>query len=239
MVGKAPRCADRDPAPRPASQRISADRRCRRRPARAPPAERALKPASGRRRACKTGMPRARASAITPAAPADVPITTSAWARASWRRERRPQRTGGDDPAIADAAPGIDDEQRKVLGKRRILKAVVHDDDARPAGDRHPRALDAVARHDGRRHARQQQRLVAHVERAMPRRIDPHRTRQPPAIAAGQEHRPFARMREHAAPPRARSASCRRRRPSDCRRRPPARRHAGRAPRAAVPATAP
>jgi len=111
--------------------------------------------------------------------------------------QRRPQGAGRDDPAITDAASGVNDEQRKVLGKGRILKAVVHDDDARRTGDRHPRALDAIARDDRRRHACEQKRLVAHVERAMPPWIDPHRTRKPPAISAAQEYRPFARMREH------------------------------------------
>ena len=40
------------------------------------------------------------------------------------------------------------------------------------------RAGDAVARHDGRREPRQQQRLVADVGRAVTRRIDPHRARR-------------------------------------------------------------
>jgi hypothetical protein len=51
-----------------------------------------------------------------------------------------------------------------------------------------------------------QQRFVAHVERTMPRRIDPHRPRKPAAVSAGQEYRPFARQREY---PRHRQCSWR------------------------------
>src|SRR5262249_55444671 len=83
----------------------------------------------------------------------------------------RPQRTGRNDPAVADAAPGVDHEHRKILDERGIVEAVVHDDDARAGGD--GGALDAVARHNGRRRAREQQRLVAHVPRTMPRPIGP------------------------------------------------------------------
>ena len=49
---------------------------------RAPPSP-AMKAASGRKRACKTGRSRARAAAATAAARDDVPTTTSAWARVS------------------------------------------------------------------------------------------------------------------------------------------------------------
>ena len=51
-------------------------------PLRAPPSP-AMKAASARKRACKTGMSRARAAAATDAARDDVPTTTSAWARVS------------------------------------------------------------------------------------------------------------------------------------------------------------
>ena len=112
------------------------------------------------------------------------------------RIERRPQRTGRYDPAVADAAPGVDHEHREVLGERRIVEPIVHDDDARAGGD--GGALDAVPRHDGRRRAREQERLVAHVVRAMARRIDPDRARKRPAVAAAKEDRPLARRRQHA-----------------------------------------
>ena len=46
------------------------------------------------------------------------------------RLKRRAQRSGGNDPAIADAALPIDHQHRKILGERRILEAVIHDDDA-------------------------------------------------------------------------------------------------------------
>ena len=51
---------------------------------------------------------------------------------------------------------------------------------------------DAIARAPGRRHLRQQQRLVADRRGIVPRRIDPQRPGQPAAVAAGQEVRPPA-----------------------------------------------
>ena len=70
--------------------------------------------------------------------------------------ERRAQRPGGNDPAIADAAAAVDDENREVLDQRRILKAVVHHDDAGAGKLREFRAGGAVAGDDGRREPRQQ-----------------------------------------------------------------------------------
>src|SRR5262249_57158649 len=108
--------------------------------------------------------------------------------RRELRIERRPQRTGRYDPAVADAAPGVDHEQRKVLGERGIVKPIIHDDDARAGG--YGSALDAVPRHDGRRRAREQERLVAHVVRALARRIDQDRAPKAPALAAAWDDRP-------------------------------------------------
>ena len=76
------------------------------------------------------------------------------------------------------------------------MEPIVHDDDARARGN--GSALDAVARHDGRRRAREQERLVAHVVRAMTRRIDPDRAGEDAAVAATEEDRPLARRRQHA-----------------------------------------
>src|SRR5262249_58296540 len=118
-------------------------------------------------------------------------------------RGGRPQGAGGDDAAVAGAARGVDHEQRKVLDGRGIVKPVVHDDDACAGGN--GSALDAVPRHDGRRRAREQERLVAHVVPPIARRGGPDGTRKAPAVATAEEGRSPARPR----PP--------------CRRRPPRR----------------
>ena len=83
------------------------------------------------------------------------------------RIERRPQGSGRKHARIAEAAPSVDDRQGEILGERCILQAVVHDDDAGAGRARGLRASDAVARDDGRRHARQQQRLVADLRGAI------------------------------------------------------------------------
>ena len=113
-----------------------------------------------------------RAAAVTPAARCGRPDHDQRMGARELRGERRPQRTSRDHPAIADGAPGVDDEHRKVLGERGILEAVIHDDDARAGSDCHAGAADAIARHDGRRDARQQKRLVAHLAGAVPSRVD-------------------------------------------------------------------
>ena len=158
---------------------------------RLPPSD-AMNAASGTSRAPNTGSARLRASSddVRRGALADHDQRLRA---IELRAERRAQRPGRNDPAVADAAPGIDHQHGKILGQRRVLEAVVHDDDAGAGRDRRLRALHAVARNDGRRGARQQQRLVADVGGAMLRRIDPHRAGEPPAIAAGEEHRPSRR----------------------------------------------
>ena len=77
--------------------------------------------------------------------------------------ERCPQRAGRNDAAVADAAAAVDQKDGKILYQRRILEAVVHDDDAGAGGSRHAGAGDAVAGDDGGRKARQHQRLVADI----------------------------------------------------------------------------
>src|SRR5207244_8690581 len=102
------------------------------------------------------------------------------------RLEWRAQRPSGDDLPVAGTAPAVDHQHRKILEKRGIVEAVVHDDDARVTRD--AGAFDAIARHDGRRGARQRQRLVTHLARAMPRRINQERTGKRAAIAAGEKY---------------------------------------------------
>ena len=107
------------------------------------------------------------------------------------RRQRRAQRPRGKHPAIAETAVAVDDDQRRVLGDRRILKAVIHQDHAGVARPRQRRALDAVARHHHGDRARHHQRLVADVGGGVMQRIDVDRTAQAAAIAAAQHHRCF------------------------------------------------
>ena len=78
----------------------------------------------------------------------------------------------------------------RFLASDGILQSVVHHDDVGAGELRQFRAGDAVARDDSGRKPRQQQRLVADVGGAMDRRIDPHRSGKPPAIAAAQKERP-------------------------------------------------
>ena len=117
---------------------------------------------------------RGRERPAAPAAPS--PITSSACARVELRFERRAQRAGRKHLAVADAArgrrpPGSKDPWR-APGFWKPSSMTI---DAGAGRARRVGAGDAVARHDGRRDARQQQRLVADVGRAMARRIDPHR----------------------------------------------------------------
>ena len=77
--------------------------------------------------------------------------------------EGRAQGTGRNHPAVADAATTVDHEDREILDQRRILKAVVHNDDGGAIASRHRCARDALARHDGGREPRQQERLVADI----------------------------------------------------------------------------
>src|SRR6516165_237488 len=89
--------------------------------------------------------------------------------------ERRPQRTGRDNAAVADAAAAVNKQDREILGQRRILKPVVHDDDGRTVLSRSFGPRHAIARYDSWGEARQQERLVADGRRSMPSRIDAHR----------------------------------------------------------------
>ena len=98
--------------------------------------------------------------------------------------QRSAQRSSGNDPAIADAAPAVDENKTQVLGERRILKTIIHDDDARSGGTCECRSGDAVARDDGGREPRQKNRFVADIGGSMQRWVDAHRAGQSTAIAA-------------------------------------------------------
>ena len=76
----------------------------------------------------------------------------------------------------------------RSLASDRILKAVVHHDHARAVASRGFGAGQAVARDDGRRQARQEQRFVTDSRRRNGSHgIDAHRTDQTAAIAAASE----------------------------------------------------
>src|ERR1700735_1326884 len=68
--------------------------------------------------------------------------------------QRRTQRAGRNDTAIADAAAAINHHDGEIFDERRILHAVVHDGDARAGILRELRAGRAVTRHDGWGHSR-------------------------------------------------------------------------------------
>jgi len=105
-----------------------------------------------------------------------------------------PARAGRQHLPVAEAAIAVDHNQGDVLGNRRILKAVIHQDHAgalRPCqGD----ARDAVPCDHHRLGPRQHQRLVADVNRRVPRRIDLDRTAQATAIATAQHDRSLAEV---------------------------------------------
>ena len=88
------------------------------------------------------------------------------------RRARSPVRTGSRNGPAGTTLHcrnrfAIDDDQRQILRQRKILMAVVHDDDVGAMLVRQRRARRAVARDDGRRGAREQQWLVADFACAM------------------------------------------------------------------------
>ncbi len=98
--------------------------------------------------------------------------------------ERCPQRARRRHHAVADADRTVDADQRQVLGQRRVLETVVHDDqvDALRQEELGPR--DPVGTHHGRRRRGEQHRLVPDVGRGVARRIDPKRPFGRAAIAA-------------------------------------------------------
>ena len=120
-----------------------------------------LKPAVKHRQAARL---RRRSDRVARPRPRRPP---AAHGRGEAGRERRAQRARRKHLAVADAAAAVDHQDREVLVQPRTLEAVVHHDRAGAGRARGVRAGDAVARHDGGREPRQQQRLVADLGRAM------------------------------------------------------------------------
>ena len=161
-------CASRRPRRRrrAALRRISPDRRCRQRRERACRPSDAMNARVGLEPRRETPAARACARRRRPA-PHRRRRPRAARLRAiELRVERRAQRPGRKHPAVADAAPAVDDEDGKILGQRRILEAVVHHDDARAGRDR---GLRARRRDRARRWSARRARAAAARRRRRPR----------------------------------------------------------------------
>ena len=81
---------------------------------------------------------------------------------------------------------------REVLGEGRVLQAVVHDHDARPALRRKRGTGRTVAGDDRGSGAGQEQGLVADVRGRVAARVDQDRSGEAPAIAPGEKGRALA-----------------------------------------------
>ena len=102
------------------------------------------------------------------------------------RRERGAQRTGRKHPPLP-MPRRADEHERQSPWQGRDFAAVVHDDEVGAGVDRGAGPGRTIAGNDGRRDAGEEQRLVADLRGAMP--VDPHRTGEPTAIAAGEKER--------------------------------------------------
>ena len=86
--------------------------------------------------------------------------------------DRGAQGAGGKQAAVAEAHRAVDHRKREIAAEARVLQSVVHDDQAGAASEGEHGAGRPVARHDGMGDARQQQRLVAGLGRAMAALVD-------------------------------------------------------------------
>ena len=75
--------------------------------------------------------------------------------------QRRPDRTAGNDVAIAQPALRIHDQEPVVVVDAGALETVVHDQEVAPFRDQQPGAGRPVGRHGGGRLRGEQKRLVA------------------------------------------------------------------------------
>ena len=108
---------------------------------------------------------------------------------ADLRRERRAQRPGREDEAVADPALRVDDDEGEILPERRILEAVVHDHDIGAELGEELRTGRAVDGDHGRRELRQEQRFVAHLLGGVNSDGNAKRPALPAAVAAREEAR--------------------------------------------------
>jgi hypothetical protein len=104
--------------------------------------------------------------------------------------EGRPHRPRWNDETIPKPARAIDHSDAKILGKRRILQPVVHDDQTgiETLLDDGPSSRRAIWSHHDASCPRQQQRFVADVGRPVSRRIDEGRTTHARTVTACEEN---------------------------------------------------
>ena len=182
-------------------------------------------------------MPARAAARTSGSAASPSPMTSSASARRICGLERRAERPGGHGQAVADAGGGIDGDQRQIKDERRVLEAVVHDDDVDVLLDEAASAGGAVAGDHGGRDGGEQQRLVADFDGGVDGGIDQdRRPGHAAAVAGGEQAGLAARGPAPCGRARSPSGSCRRRRRRNCRRRP---RRRGRGRSAASPCATP
>jgi hypothetical protein len=111
--------------------------------------------------------------------------------------QRRAQRSSGKYASVTDAAPPVDYAKREILCQRRILQSIIHDDEAGALRVRKRCTGDAIPCDDGRRHTRDQKRLVANFGGNGCMSIHKHWTCDIPAIAAAETDGTLASVREH------------------------------------------
>jgi hypothetical protein len=108
-------------------------------------------------------------------------------------RQRRPPRAGRDHALVAESAFAVDHGNAQVLGEAGVLQPVVHDNHGCGA-----RLLDgagpgpAIAGDPRRCRAREQQRLIAHILRAVDGAVHPTGPARAAAIPAREKHRRVA-----------------------------------------------
>ena len=114
------------------------------------------------------------------------------------RCKRRAQGPGGKHASVAEPAPGVDHGQRKILGERGILQAVVHDDDAGAGRQPRPRAPATRSRATMVGATRASSSASSPTSAArIGMGIDELRPGQAAAIAAAQTKHPFAGSCSH------------------------------------------
>jgi hypothetical protein len=113
------------------------------------------------------------------------------------RGHGRSQRSGGKHRRIADTATRVDHRERKIFPQRRVLQAVVHDDQPGTLLARKGSAGNAVPRYDGRRGMRDHKRFVANLRGAVIVKVHTLWTGDVSPIAAAQAKRFHAGVRKH------------------------------------------
>ena len=95
------------------------------------------------------------------------------------------KRTRRNHPSVAKAVLSIDNENRKGLSYRRVLEAIIEQNNVGPGRDRGANSGSAVAGDPASRARRKQQSFIPDRGCIVVGAIDPHRPSQTPAISAG------------------------------------------------------